>query len=144
MDALRESSISCISPACWARPMARNRGMCSSCWMISIASAVLDDGPCLERDRMTKPATRLTTAAIHVLRRLSGFASLVAALAGSRALAQSATAAGEAATHRLVLDGTRLHASHRVYRFVLTDTSVRSLGEVESRVAESQHGGVTA
>jgi hypothetical protein len=46
--------------------------------------------------------------------------------------------------HRLALDGTRLHASRRIYRFVLTDTSVRSLGEVESRVAESQHGGVPA
>ena len=93
---------------------------------------------------MNKRAARLTAIAMRVVRCLIGCASIVAALAGNRALAQSTTPAGDATVHRLALDGTRLHASRRIYRFVLTDTSVRSLGEVESRVAESQHGGAPA
>jgi hypothetical protein len=93
---------------------------------------------------MSRPAARLATLAVRSARLMSCCAGILSLLAGTGADAQSATPAGDAAVHRLALDGARLHASRRIYRFVLTDTSVRSLGEMESRVAESQHGGVSA
>ena len=65
-------------------------------------------------------------------------------LAANRAHGQTTQPLRDSSAHRLSIDASRLHASRRAYRLVLTDTSVRSLGEIESQVAESQHGGVSA
>ena len=68
----------------------------------------------------------------------------VSVLATAPAAGQTTPPSVDTSAHRLALDGTRIHASQRTYRLVLTDTAVRSLGEIEFQVAESQHGGAPA